>query len=629
METIGRYEIIRELGRGAMGVVYRARDPKIDREVAIKTIKLSDKADSSEIEGLRARLVREAQSAGKLSHPNIVTVYDVDEVDDVAFIAMELVEGRTLEDLLKHGRVTDYARVSSILQQAAAALDYAHSKGIVHRDVKPGNLMLAGDGVVKIMDFGIARIGSSNLTQTGSVLGTPSYMSPEQVKGDELDGRSDQFSLAVIAYEMLTGQKPFPGENLTAVIFRIVSKEPAPIGELAPDVPADVVSVVMQALSKEPTDRFDDCKAFADAFGEAAGSPAAVAEPVDETREISQVSQAAPEREPTGAFGTEETNIFAGVEAAASDSARLPPLKRESAMLSAEEPKKGWGARVALGVVAALLLLGVGFAALNPTAFDELKAALGLAEAPPETPYEQPAPSTIEPAPPPIDEPESETVAVPEQRTEEAPPEAATATVETSPAPEPPAAEKPAESTLAEKAPEAKPEPEPPPTPTPKPPPAKRKVAVKAPAPKAETVSVYFRTNQRGARIAVDDRPDWTCETPCRIEGLPAGSHTVTAKLDGFHTARRMIELGANAQEVVDIRLEDARITALISSEPTGGDIYIDGRKIPQKTNAKVPLARGTYRIKVSKEGVGEAEQVLVVDKDQIPYAKFLLGRTQ
>ncbi len=628
METIGRYEIIRELGRGAMGVVYRARDPKIDREVAIKTIKLSDKADSSEIEGLRARLVREAQSAGKLSHPNIVTVYDVDEVDDVAFIAMELVEGQTLEDLLKRGRITDCARIAQILEQAAAALDYAHSKGIVHRDVKPGNLMLAADGVVKIMDFGIARIGSSNLTQTGSVLGTPSYMSPEQVKGDELDGRSDQFSLGVIAYEMLTGQKPFPGENLTAVIFKIVSKEPKPINELTPDVPADVVSVVMQALSKEPTDRFDDCRSFADAFAEAAGAPAQATETVDETREISQVAPVAAAPEPTGAFGTEETQVYLGVDASPNDSARLPPLRRDAAPAPAEEPKKNWVARIALGVVAALLLAVVGFAAFNPAALEDLKVALGLAEpAPqPESPYEERLQSTIE-APPPVDEPESEVVAAPEPRNEEAPSDAP-AQAERAPAPEPPA-EKPAETKVAEKAPEPEPEPEPPPAPTPKPPPAKRKVAIKSSAPKAEKVSVYFRTNQRGARIAVDDRPDWTCETPCRIEELPAGSHTVTAKLEGFHTARRMIELGANAQEVVDIRLEDARITALISSEPTGGDIYIDGRKIPQKTNAKVPLARGTYRIKVSKEGYGEAEQVLVVDKDQIPYAKFLLGQAQ
>lgn len=625
METIGRYEIIRELGRGAMGVVYRARDPKIDREVAIKTIKLSDKADSSEIEGLRARLVREAQSAGKLSHPNIVTVYDVDEVDDVAFIAMELVEGQTLEDLLKAGRVTDYARIAEILEQAAAALDYAHSKGIVHRDVKPGNLMLAADGVVKIMDFGIARIGSSNLTQTGSVLGTPSYMSPEQVKGDELDGRSDQFSLGVIAYEMLTGQKPFPGENLTAVIFKIVSKEPTPIGELAPDVPDDVVSVVMQALSKEPTDRFEDCKAFADAFAGAAGSELAEA-PADETREIGAVTAPATEAEADGEFGTEETQAFAGVEGSPNDSAKLPPLKRDSGVTPIEEePEKSWGLKIAVGLVAALLLAGAGFAALNPAGFEQLKATLGLAEPQPSASdlYEPPMEATIEPTPPPINEPDSTQEDIPEEPAEQA--------VAETPAP---VDDTPVAAPAPEKEPEVveakvEPKPDPPPAPTPKPPPVKKKVAVKSSAPKAEKVSVYFRTNQRGVRIAVDDRPDWTCETPCRISELPAGSHTVTAKLDGFHTARRMIELGANAQEVVEISLEDARITALISSVPTGGDIFIDGRKIPQKTNAKVPLARGTYRIRVAKEGFGEAEQVLVVDKDQIPYAKFLLGQTQ
>ena len=207
MNQIGRYEILNELGRGAMGVVYRARDTKIGREVAIKTIKLAEQADESETERLRERLFREAQSAGRLSHPGIVTIYDVAEESGLAYITMEFVDGETLQAMMDSGRAEEPEFIADILRQTAAALDYAHSKEIVHRDVKPANIMVTPDGTVKITDFGIARISSSKLTQTGTVMGTPSYMSPEQVRGDPISGASDQFSLGVITYELLTDRE--------------------------------------------------------------------------------------------------------------------------------------------------------------------------------------------------------------------------------------------------------------------------------------------------------------------------------------------------------------------------------------------------------------------------------------
>jgi len=263
MQSIGRYQILSELGRGAMGVVYRALDPAINRPVAIKTIKLAEFSDAVERERLRERLFREAQSAGILSHPNIVTVYDVGEEGDVTYIAMEFVNGSSLEKLLLASQPPEPQTILSILQQTAAALDFAHKKGIVHRDIKPANIMLDEDGTAKIADFGVAKIAQSQqMTQTGMVLGTPNYMSPEQVQGKSVDGRADQFSLGVAAYEMLTGEKPFAAETLTTVLYKIVSEDPLPAQHLNPTLAWAVAMVLGRSLSKDPAKRYPTCTEF-------------------------------------------------------------------------------------------------------------------------------------------------------------------------------------------------------------------------------------------------------------------------------------------------------------------------------------------------------------------------------
>ncbi|MCB1018413.1 MAG: serine/threonine protein kinase [Acidobacteria bacterium] len=634
MERIGRYEILSELGRGAMGVVYLARDPKIGREVAIKTIKLADKAAEDEIEALRNRLVREAQSAGRLSHPGIVTIYDVDEEGGVSYIAMEYVRGETLERKLRNfGRIEDLSFVSHVLTDTAEALDYAHEKGIIHRDVKPGNVMLGDDGAVKIMDFGIARVGSTKLTQTGTVMGTPSYMSPEQVKGEDLDGRSDQFSLGVIAYEMLTGKKPFHGDNLTSVIYKIVSSPPEPTQVAAPWVAPGVDAVVMRALSKEPGDRFASCEAFALAFAKAIGPAAAGAE---DTQDLESPAGAIDpnETQPIQAVGSATGASAVAAELAATllpendTASRLPPLSRTAREIVEESERhedasSSTGKRIA---IAALVLLAVGVGALiatNPLFLSDPRAAIQALLGGRTEPQSMPEPlaETVEPeTAPPVAATPGPAAAGPE---EAAPAEAAT--------PQPEATPEPKNEASAE-APEPEPAaPEPPAPAPPEPKPQPKPVAKSAPAkPSApKTVSVYFRTEPIGAEITVDNRPDWTCKTPCRLNDLPTGARQVTAKLEGYYTAARRVELGANEQEIVHLRLEDARVTALITSEPAGAEIYIDGRKQPETTNAKIPLPRGTYQVKVVKPGVGEAEQVLVVDKDQIPFAKFVLGKTR
>ncbi|MEQ1947072.1 MAG: protein kinase [Bryobacteraceae bacterium] len=269
MEKVGRYKIIGELGRGAMGIVYKAQDPAIGRMVAVKSIRLDTLADDSERDRMRERLFREAQSAGILSHPGIVTIYDIAEENGMAFIFMELVNGPPLEKLLKADRAPDKATILSIMRQTAAGLDFAHKKGIVHRDIKPANIMVHEDGSAKITDFGVAKIVSQQMTRAGTIMGTPSYMSPEQVHGGEVSGRTDQFSLAVIAYEILTGEKPFTAEYLPTLLYKIVRDDPTPPHRLNPTLMPIVDSVMSKALAKDSSQRYETCVEFIDALAAA------------------------------------------------------------------------------------------------------------------------------------------------------------------------------------------------------------------------------------------------------------------------------------------------------------------------------------------------------------------------
>ena len=263
IRQLGRYEVLGELGQGAMGVVYKAKDPLIDRVVAIKTINLSLAMDEKdEYEG---RFYQEAKAAGRLNHPNIVTIYDVGKSGDVAYIAMELLEGRELREIMNEGTLLPIDQVLNIVAQVARGLAYAHEHEIVHRDVKPSNIMVIRDGQVKITDFGIARMASSSVrTQTGMVLGSPKYMSPEQVMGKALDQRSDIFSLGVMLYEMLTGQAPFDGENVNAIMYQTLNAVVAPPNMQNPAVPEMVNFIVAKALAKGVEDRYQSAKDLAD-----------------------------------------------------------------------------------------------------------------------------------------------------------------------------------------------------------------------------------------------------------------------------------------------------------------------------------------------------------------------------
>jgi len=261
---IGKYEILRELGRGAMGIVYEGHDPDIGRKVAIKTIRFDVIRQRAEQDEAQKRFTREARSAGNLNHPNIVTIYDVGQDEGLTYIAMEYIEGESLETMIAEGRRPELEAVLSLIGQIGDALDFAHRHGIIHRDIKPGNILIDKDGRPRLLDFGIARVSSSTMTQTNMVMGTPYYMAPEQIAGKTVDHRADIFSLGTILYEILTLTKPFPGENITTVIYRILNEEPPEPRNYDQNLPAGLDYVVKKALAKNPAQRYQSCRELAD-----------------------------------------------------------------------------------------------------------------------------------------------------------------------------------------------------------------------------------------------------------------------------------------------------------------------------------------------------------------------------
>jgi predicted Ser/Thr protein kinase len=278
LSKAGRYELSEELGRGAMGVVHKAFDPVIGRNVAVKTMRLTEAGSGMTHAELTTRFQTEARAAGLLTHPNIVVVYDAGEEDGLYYITMEYVEGKSLQAMFDAKQTFPLPRTLRLIEQVCSALDYAHRANVVHRDIKPANLMLAPDDTVKITDFGTAKIMRFGSAQTTHIVGTPSYMSPEQIKGKAVDGRSDLFAVGVILYELVTGEKPFPGQNVTTVIYKIVNEEPIPPRELDASIHPGLSAVITRALAKEPAARFQSCREMLEAlrnYRNLSGSPEA------------------------------------------------------------------------------------------------------------------------------------------------------------------------------------------------------------------------------------------------------------------------------------------------------------------------------------------------------------------
>ena len=582
METIGRYRIVGELGRGAMGVVYHATDPSIGRSVAIKTIRIRDINDTQQRDKLRERLFREARSAGVLSHPNIVTIYDMDEVDDLAYIAMAYVNGPTLEKILGSDTPLSGARMLRILRQTASGLDYAHGRGIVHRDIKPANIMTDEDGAVKITDFGIAKItAASNMTDTRTVVGTPNYMSPEQVQGLTIDGRSDQFSLAVIAYEILTGERPFNGEHLSTVVYRIVAEDPTEAQRINSTLTPQINEVLRRGLAKKPENRYPSCSNFVGALEMAcaesrgwmtlpAGASAVLptdsvkkAEPVPKPRRPEPVRAAAPPPPPPP-----------------------PPPQVRRAKPSVLVPLL-----LSLMVVAGVAGVIVWQAGLLP-------AVVSFVTGAPEHPAEHSAETAASTPPPAVE-------TAPEQKPIEQPP----ATLDTAPADVAPEAQtvpdKP-QAVIADK-PARKPSPLAPPEVN-----AARDTApaaVTREAPRGRLQDVWVTTNPPGAKAVLDGDLSMACQTPCMIHAA-TGTHNLTFSQAGYENEYREVRVGDTAEDVPPVTLRKPSGTLMLTTNPPGANIRVNGQLVPQVTPAQIILPPGSYSITVEKGGKTQTQKV-------------------
>lgn len=606
MGTIGRYRIIGELGRGAMGVVYHATDPAIGRSVAIKTIRIRDVNDTQQSGKLRERLFREARSAGVLSHPNIVTIYDMDEIDGLAYIAMAYVNGPTLEKILASEAPLSGAAMLRILRQAASALDYAHGRGIVHRDVKPANIMTDEDGAVKITDFGIAKLtAAGNATETKTVVGTPNYMSPEQVQGLPVDGRSDQFSLAVIAYEILTGERPFQGEHLSTVVYKIVAEEPERAHQINGTLTPRIDEVLRRALAKKPQDRFPNCANFVGALemacAESRGWKTLAAGSAAAMTTIAVDQPVARSSEPERPF-------------------EMPPAPGR------EPPRRPWRfVPVMMSVAVALSLLGAVLwqAGSLPSlpGFSNLLAYVQARTEPQQQAHgAEPAPQEktqpAEPTPPPA--PVSAPASSPAGDQQHAPAAEQTTQAASAPAVEPtvqkpsPLGPRAGSDTADNKTPIDAP-------------PQRVQESVRVPRGRLQQPQdVWVTTNPPGAKVVLDDDLGQSCRTPCMLHG-PSGLHHLTVSQAGYLNEYREIRVGDTAQDVPLISLREASGTLMVTTVPTGASVRINGQLIQQVTPAAITLRPGTYSVTVEKGGHSQTERIEV---EQSPvYLQIPLGQ--
>ena len=564
----GRYHIVGELGRGSMGIVYQGFDPVIGRTVAIKTM-LPEGLSPQEIEEYKTRFQREAMAAGILAHPNIITVYDFGEDQGVFYLALEFLEGKSLEKIIQEQTVLPIESILPIYDQVCSALDHAHRNMIVHRDIKPANIMILQNGLVKVTDFGIAKMMDMGMTQAGQILGTPNYMSPEQVKGRQIDGRSDIFSLGVILYELVTGEKPFGGQNITTVIYKIINENPIPPRELDASIHGGLSYIISKALAKNTDERYQTCRELAEDLRnyKNLGSPGTVPEAA--VSEPSEVPKAPPVAAPKAApvpppvpapVELDNVEISQIIPAAPPPPVPLPPARRPAPKSLDETPiGSSYDAPVVLRppppgkqsipqfawVLGALLTLaiavGIGFLVVRQRHMADVPITESI-PAPPLTPAPQ--------------------------------------------NPELPTAEPPAPTPLPEVAP-----PLPPPANTPE-------HSTPAPAPAAGKGELAVTANVKGAKISVDGRSDPKWVTPYTIGDLPAGTHNIEIAMDGYESFQQSVTIPAGQSASVEGNLSAPSAEFSINTKPAGVEVFIDGKSYgPSPVRATLPPGQHTYKV--------------------------------
>jgi len=581
VESVGRYEIIGELGRGAMGVVYKAKDPTIGRTVALKTLRL-------DVHGLDAaemvrRFQNEARAAGVLSHPNIVTIYDAGEQDGIFYIAMEFIEGTTLHELLAEQHILPVDDAIQYSRQICRGLDYAQSHGIVHRDIKPANIMITANGTVKIMDFGIAKSGGS-MTSTGQVLGTPNYMSPEQVKGRPLDGRSDLFSFGVILYEMLTGEKPFVGQNVTTIIYKIVNENPIAPRDLDVTVHPGLSAIVVRALAKSPDERY---QSGADLVHDLESYKVTGA-PMHATSVLPAATLAAGAAT-SSSFTSHEKTVVLPMKVVAGAAVRAPENKPkpQRVPIPMRMPKIGVHSNKKYNYIAALIVVVLvtagwgGYAVRHARARASQLAAEARAREEAQKPLvhvqQAPLEQMAVPAPP-LRSADSDFIAHDTTIKFVRPIRASSAPIAV---PVPPRAD-----------------------------PAAARVQKALSSPNqvyAQQSEIQFTSTPAGAKVEIDgwSEPNWV--TPFSASHLAAGFHTVNFTKAGYLQKAQAVESVAGKSVQASAELVPAVSTMVVTSNPAGANIYLDGKDTGQTTPSQLTVEKGIHRLIVRKAGFKDA----------------------
>ncbi len=582
-----------------MGVVFHGFDPVIDRDVAVKTLRLSEAGTGLSREELIGRFQTEARAAGLLTHPNIVVVFDAGEEDGLFYITMEFVKGRSLQSLIDAHQPLPVSRVLKLMEQVCSALDFAHQHNVVHRDIKPTNLMLTSDDVVKITDFGTAKILQFGTAQTAHVMGTPSYMSPEQVKGKPVDGRSDIFSLGVILYELMTGEKPFPGQNITTVIYKIINEEPIPPRSLDSSIHPGLSAVITRALAKDPAERYQSCHELLSAlknYHELVSPEATV-----------RMAPASAQPSPAGGrTGAQQARLASAPVIAKSSEADASPRFMLSVGVEEEAPKKP------ASLLLTLILLGIigysGYRAYPPV-LDLWRRAHEPVETPaiPAKAESAPQESNLESS---NAKPEAQSIdtartAAPAPTTAAAPVENSAPRDASQPTAPPATSVKPPEAALA----------------TPRS--ADKSIAPQKPVLPAAPSAAHLLESKLRAELAGQPLTD-KVQIQATANALTLSGSLTLAEHRELLEHLRTVPAGVRVMDDIEYT-EDPKATPApasagwiwVRSSPPGARILVDGAETGLRTPARLELQMGDHEVRLMRPGFGTTHKNVLVNPGQ------------